>query len=421
MKKNTAGKTGLILSDVSGTPDFSEGVSEDKLAGYERYRRISFYFEAVLQQTLETAGGWRPEEDSKAFLVALAAGCLAAGIPEEEAVSWSVIHLGLQAAEADVRLLFRNQYRIGRFRGKKPAIPAVQSATWRLEEFMRRRYEFRFNTWSEETEYRVRQSFDFEFRPVTLRAIHSMVLNAAVEGLRLSIPGVKNYLASDRVPFFSPFEAYFRALPVWDGRDHIRSLAALVPCRHKDWPSFFFRWFLGCVAGWAGRVSKPFPAGVIPWLYGPPGCGKGEFCLRLLPLEWRSFYASWPSASFAHRDEEAWRRLALCRLSADVPGTGDRLRHLVRRLAPSASGIKVSCLLAGSSYPLPFALPRGISLFPAAVDGFIRLPASLDYEQVYAQAYELVGSKERYWFTPEETAAWAIARKGGKECRKKRG
>lgn len=420
MKKNTAGKTGLQPADVGRLSNFSPLADGCEPTDYERYRRISFYFEAVLQQTLETAGGWRPEEDFKAFLAALAAGCLAVGIPEEEAVRWSLIHLDLQGAQAEVRLLFRNQYRIGRFRGKKPDIPAIQSTTWRLEEFMRRRYEFRFNTWSEETEYRARQSFDFEFRPVTSRIMHGMVLNAALEGLRLSIPALKQYMASDRVPFFSPFEAYFAALPVWDGRDHIRSLAAAVPCRHKDWPSFFFRWFLGRVAVWADRATKPFPAGLIPWLYGPAGCGKGEFCLRLLPLEWRSFYASWPSASFADRGEEVWRRLALCRLSADVPGTGERLRHLGRRFAKSGGGVKVSCLLTGSSPSLSFALPRGIFLFPAAVDGFIRLPASLDYEQLYAQAYELVGSGERYWFTPEEMTAWAVSAEGGKGYRKKR-
>lgn len=418
MKKNTAGKTGLILSPASDAPDLSGGIAGNKLADYERYRRISFYFEAVLQQTLATTGGWRPEEEAKAFLVALAGGCLAAGIPEEEAVRWSVIHLGLQTARTEVRLLFRNQYRMGHLPGKKPGMPAIQSAAWRLDEFMQRRYEFRFNTWSEETEYRARQSFDFEFRPVTHRVIHSMVLDAAAEGLRLSLPLVKNYIASDRVPLFSPFEAYFEGLPVWDGRDHIRSLAAAVPCRHKDWPSFFFRWFLGRVAVWAGRASKPFSTGLIPWLYGPPGCGKGEFCLRLLPLEWRSCYAAWPSTAFVDK-EEAWRRLALCRLSADVSGTGDKLRCLGRGLAKAGSQVKASLLLTGSSYSLPFALPRDLFLFPVAVDGLIRFDPSLDYEQLYAQAYELVRSGERQEFTAEEVAEWAVPRARGKSSRKR--
>lgn len=418
MKKNTAGQTGLILSDVSDAPDLAPGVAREALTDYERYRRISFYFEAVLQQTLESNGGWRPDDDAKAFLVALAAGCRAAGIPEEEAVRWSLIHLGLQASQAEVRLLFRNQYRIGRFPGKKPDIPAIQTAAWGLEEFMQRRYEFRFNTWSEETEYRARQSFDFEFRPVTHRVIHSMVLDAAAEGLRLSLPMVKNYIASGRVPLFSPFAAYFEGLPLWDGRDHIRSLAAAVPCRHKDWPAFFFRWFLGRVAVWAGLAFQPFPAGLIPWLYGPPGCGKGEFCLRLLPLEWRSCYASWPSAAFADK-EEAWRRVALCRLSADVSGTGDTLRRLGRGLAKAGSRVKASLLLTGSSYSLPFALPRGVFLFPVAVDGLIRFDTSLDYEQLYAQAYELVRSGERQEFTAEEVAEWAVPRARGRGARKK--
>lgn len=424
MKKNTAGKTGSLPSDVSGAADLSPGVPGHQLTDYERYRRISFYFEVVLQQTLEAHGGWRGEEDSKAFLIRLASGCRSAGIAEEEAVGWTLIHLGLQALEGEVRLLFRNQYRIGGAAEKKPELPVVRSAVacmaWRLEEFMQRRYEFRFNTWSGETEYRARQSFDFEFRPVTPRVVHGLVSNAAAEGLRLSIPAVRNYLASDRVPFFSPFDAYLGSLPVWDGRDRIRQLADAVPCTHIYWPSFFFRWFLGCVARWAGLSSESPQSLWVPWLYGPKGCGKGGFCLRLLPLEWRSFYASWPSASFADREGDAWRRVALCRLSANVSGTGDKLRRLGRGFGKAGNGGNVACLLTGSSCSLPFALPRGCFLFPAFVDGLIRLPASFDHEQLYAQAYELVCSGERYEFTPGEAAAWAVAASGGKRGGKRR-
>lgn len=411
MKKNTAGKTGLHLADSSGAAPLSSEAPGHKLTDYERYRRVSFYFEAVLQQTLEAFGGWHCGEDSKAFLVALASGCLAAGIPEEEAMRWSSIHLGLQASEAEVRLLFRNQYRIRHLAEKKPEIPALQTTAWRLEEFMRRRYVFRFNTWSGETEYRERQSFDFEFRPLTQRVVHSLILNAAAEGLRLSCAMVKHYVASDRVPFFSPFAAYFESLPVWDGVDRIRQLAGTVPCVHKDWPSFFFRWFLGCVARWAGMAPEPQQSVGIPWLYGPGGCGKGDFCLRLLPLEFRSFYAFRSAASSDDLQGTAWRRLALFRLSVDAPGADGMLRRFGKTSGKALDGSRASCILTGSSSSLPFALPRGVFLFPVAVAGLIRRGKTIDYEQLYAQAYELVRSGERHGFTPGEAAAWAVPSK----------
>lgn len=422
MEKNAAGNPGYKPNDTLPGPALSSDTRKTEPTDYERYRRLSFYFEAVLQQTLERAGDWPPRGDGKAFLVQLAAGCFASGIPEEEAVRWSLLHLGLQVSEREVRLLFRNQYRIKRGFGQKPDLPPAQLAAWQLEEFMRRRYELRFNTWSEHLEYRERQAFDFVFRPLTSRVIHHMAWEAACEGFQLAPTLLKNYLASDRIPSFSPFKAWFDRLPLWDGSDHIRRLAATVPCVHKDWPDFFFRWFLGRVARWAPwGPYKQQTVDLAPWFFGPEGCGKRAFCMRLLPLEYRTLYAAYPDTSFVLQSPAQQRHFALIRLEADAPQTAAFIRSSVRAHGKITLPGKTSWVFTGTSPSFSWALGESTGLFPVAVGGLIRLADPPDYGQLYAEAYELLRSGERYGFTPEEVAAWSVPVAGRKRGRKRGG
>lgn len=422
MGKNAAGNSGYKSNTAAPEPALSSAARETGLTDYQRYRQLSFYFEAVLQQTLESSGDWPARGDGKAFLVSLAAGCFASGIPEEEAVRWSLLHLGLQVSEREVRLLFRNQYRIKRGFGQKPAFPPVQLVAWQLEEFVRRRYELRFNTWSEQMEYRERQAFDFVFRPLTSQGIHRMAWEAASEGFQLSPALLKNYLASDRIPSFSPFKAYFDCLPLWDGSDHIRRLAATVPCVHKDWPAFFFRWFLGRVARWAGwGPDKQQAVDLIPWLFGPEGCGKAAFCMRLLPLEYRTLYAAYPDTSSALQNPAQQRHFALIRLGADTPETAAFIRSSLRARGKITMPGKASWVFTGTLPSFSWALGKSAGLFPVAVGGLIRLADPLDYGQLYAQAYELLRAGERYGFMPEEVAAWTFPVAGRKAGRKRGG
>ena len=87
------------------------------------------------------------------------------------------------------------------------------------------------------------------------------------------------------------------------------------------------------------------------------------------------------------------------------------LRRFGKTSGKALDGSRASCILTGSSSSLPFALPRGVFLFPVAVAGLIRRVKTIDYEQLYAQAYELVRSGERHGFTPGEAAAWAVPSK----------
>ena len=110
--------------------------------------------------------------------------------------------------------------------GKQTPLSTEQELELRTEEYMQRRYEFRYNTMTTTTEYRERNTFCFCFRPINNRIRNSIAMNARLEGLNLWDRDVVRYLDSDRVPIFNPIEDFLFGLDVhWDGRDRIRELA----------------------------------------------------------------------------------------------------------------------------------------------------------------------------------------------------
>lgn len=68
---------------------------------------------------------------------------------------------------------------------------------------------------------------------------------------------------------YAPIEDYLIRLPVWDGKDRIRPLAARIPCDNVRWEQLFYTWFLSMVAHWQGR-DKQHGNSLFPrfWLAG---------------------------------------------------------------------------------------------------------------------------------------------------------
>lgn len=135
---------------------------------------------------------------------------------------------------------------------RKNSLSKEQALAFQTEEFMKRRYEFRYNTQVGEVEYRERNSFRFYFNPIDKRVLNSIALDAQAEGIPLWDRDISRYIYSNRVPVFNPLEDFLYHLPVWDGRDRIRGLAQTVPCRNPYWTDLFHRWFLNMVMHWRG-------------------------------------------------------------------------------------------------------------------------------------------------------------------------
>lgn len=390
------------------------------IPGYDSYNTLSALFEAALNNAYQSLSELSPrihmrsEEDLKPLLIQVAKNCFQAGIPEEETIRWATAHFYTKKKEFLIRQTVQNVYTCEKGFGKKSPLTAQQELEFRTEEFMQRRYEFRFNTMTTMTVYRERNAFCFYFRPLTNRVRNSIAMNARQEGLNLWDRDVIRYLDSDRIPLYNPIEDFLFGLDIrWDGRDRIRELAKRVPCDNRHWPDLFYRWFLNMVAHWR-QTDRKYANCTVPLLVGPQAYRKSTFCRSLLPPELQSYYTDRIDFSNKRDAELSLNRFAVINMDEfDQNGASQQafLKHIIQKptinirrphgtatqeLRRYASFIGTSNhkdLLtdtSGSRRYIVVYLTGPIDCSP------------IDYEQLYAQAMHDLSKGERHWFDTEE-------------------
>ena len=298
----------------------SETALERMTPGCESLQTLALMYQSARKRALAEMENWKRDDGLEPLLPHLVEQCFKAGIPEEEAVRRTLMHYFHETNTEAIRMAFGNGYREMKGFGEKGGLNKEQEATFRLEEFLKRRYEFRFNTVLDEVEYRQRDSVHFYFKPLEKRTRNSIALYALKEGLQVWDRDIDRFLTSDFVPLYNPVEEYLCDLPRWDGTDRIRALARLVPCGNPHWEELFYRWFLGMVAHWRG-MDRQHGNSTSPLLVGSQGFRKSTYCRILLPPELRFGYAD--SLDFSSK-QEAER--ALGRFSLSTWTNSTRLR-----------------------------------------------------------------------------------------------
>lgn len=381
---------------------------------YESSRTFKKVFEAALNRAFQEMEGWRRGDDLQPLLVHLAEHCFKAGIPEEEAVRQTLIHYYREEDEQTIRLELHNLYQECKGFGKKSSLTREQEVAFLLEEFMNRRYEFRYNTVLDDLEYRQRDSIHFCFRPLDRRVRNSVSISALKEGISVWDRDVDRFLNSEYVPLYNPVEEYLYDTGRWDGKDRIRSLAGLVPCDNPHWRELFYRWFLSMVAHWRG-LDRQHGNNTSPLLVGPQGFRKSTFCRILLPLELRFGYTD--SLDFKSK-QEAERYLGrfflinideFDQISVTQQGF---LKHLLQKPVanlrkPYGNTIRemrrYASFIGTSNQKDLLTDPSGSRRFICIeVTAPINTNVTINYRQLYAQAMEAIYKGERYWLDDED-------------------
>ena len=390
------------------------------IPGYDSLETLSALFEAALNKACQSLSELQPgiyprsDEDLKPLLIQLAENCFQAGIPEEETARWAIAHLYRQKKEFLIRQTVQSVYTIAKGFGKKSPLSAEQELELRTEEFMQRRYEFRYNTMTTVTEYRERNTFCFYFRPLSNRVRNSIAMNARLEGLSLWDRDVVRYLDSDRIPIFNPIEDFLFGLDVrWDGHDRIRELAARVPCNNRHWADLFYRWFLNMVAHWR-QTDRKYANCTVPLLVGPQAYRKSTFCRSLLPPELQAYYTDRIDFSNKRDAELSLNRFALINMDEFDQNRVNQqafLKHIlqkpivnVRRPHGTATQeMRRYASFIGTSNHKDLLTDTSGSRRYIVVDVTGPIDCSpIDYEQLYTQAMHDLYKGERYWFDPED-------------------
>ena len=351
------------------------------------------------------------------MLVALAEHCFRAGIPEEDTVRWSRAHYHLPKDDFLIRETVKNVYRSGRGFADKSSLLPEQIFVMQMDEFMKRRYEFRFNQLTTQVECRERNTFNFYFHPVDKRQMASITMNAQYEVLKLWVKDVVRYLNSDHVPVYQPAEEFLYDLPHWDGKDHIGDLAKRVPCDNPHWPHLFRRWFLSMVAHWRGMMRKNYANSTSPILVGPQAYRKSTFCRLILPPCLQAYYTD--SIDFSRkRDAELYlNRFLLINMDEfDQISIAQQpfLKHILQKPVvntrrPNASAVeelrRYASFIGTSNHKDLLTDTSGSRRYIAVeVTGVIDVVRPIDYEQLYAQAMAALYKNERYWFDERDEA-----------------
>ena len=126
-----------------------------------------------------------------------------------------------------------------------------QSKNERIENFLRERYDFRFNTLKSRTEFRERES-KTPFSPLGKFDINSMRrLLDAQTGINTSGDNIRAILESDFCPKVNPVQEYFRSLPEID-ESQPSEIARLAECitviNAEKWRDYLLKWLVSVVA-----------------------------------------------------------------------------------------------------------------------------------------------------------------------------
>lgn len=401
-------------------PEYTEQISRSDsplsriLPGTEQRKKIEMLFETCVDKVFREKGLLWEEEDPKNFLVAVAEYCFDSGVPEEDTVKWLHFRSRIYNEETVVRQTVHNVYQARKSFGQKPCISAGMNLLARMEEFLKRRYEFRKNEIRDEVEYKERHSFCFHFRPVTPEVLNGICLNALEEGLDIWDKDVRRYIYSPRVPNYNPLDTYLFRLPVWDRKDRIRKLAGTVPTNDPEWTNRFYCWFLSMVAHWR-KQDRLYANSLVPILVGGQGVSKSVFFRLLLPPVLQEYHAE--SINLENKSEA---ELLMARNVLITIDEFDRLskkyqadlKHLIQKpevkvRSPYQKTFRQMKRLASfSATANPMDLltdPTGSRRYLCVeVTGPIDVSKPVEYEQLYAQAVAAIQSGERYWLNSEE-------------------
>lgn len=288
-----------------------------------------------------------------------------------------------------------------------------------MEAFLHSKAEVRFNLFTRLLELRPKDGTE---NPAWQRLSdyeeNSLWCEMNRNGMNVNINNLHTLLMSDFVEKYHPLQHYLDSLPAWDGEtDYIHSLSGLIhPDRdtEADLHEVFKRWLVGMLAG---ALDNEVVNQTVLILVGPQGSYKTTFMQHILPPALSEYYMTKGNSQHFNKDDlftmteklvinleeiETMTPDELNKLKAMIsqPFVDERPaygRNKVHRphIASFVATTNSACFLAdhtGNRRFIPF-LTQGIDDARGK---------QLPYEGIYAQAYALLKSGFRYWFTNEE-------------------
>lgn len=285
----------------------------------------------------------------------------------------------------------------------------------KVEAYLRQRFRFQYNELTGGVEYKITGRTDFtEMNNYRLNSLCRQI--DFEQGLSISPRGLFEYLKSDFVPLFHPLKHYFDTLPTVQGTEAIQQLAATVTVPKPDlFKLALTRWLVATIANIYNEGCQNHTCLVLTggqgafkttWLnlLCPPILDKYRYCGKIdlkskdtLILLATHFIINLDDQlkSLNNKDSETVKTL-ITHQNVTVRRPYDAVPSYLTRVASFCGSINGNEFLSdstGSRRFLPFEVEQ--------ID--IEAAQKLDYDLVWAEAYNLYQTGFQYWFTKEET------------------
>ncbi|MDH1884127.1 DUF5906 domain-containing protein [Empedobacter sp. GD03797] len=285
------------------------------------------------------------------------------------------------------------------------------AAIERLEMFLNKRYNFRYNIVTGKLEYKkVRNQM---YKPITDFVENSILREVLKAKVKCSIQGLRYLLMSDYVEQFDPFKDYFSTLPEINQEiDYITELANTITTTNQElWLECFKKWFVAMVA--CVTNEKVVNQTVIVFS-GKQGIGKTTWMEKLVPKPLKDYLFS---GTINPNNKDTLIHLAECMLI-----NLDELENLNKTEIGSLkeiitkSHIRMRKAYGHNNETLPrrasFAGSVNTAQFLNDTTGsrrflcfeveYIEYHHNVNLDNCYKQALHLIDEGFRYWFNNEE-------------------
>ena len=374
--------------------------------------RIEMEFHTCLSKALDDCGN-----EAEQCLQTLADYCHKACLQEEGCVvraSWTALFkpLGIDL----IRKVFRNAYKTS-YTGRPVSQMNEKERIMRnIEDFLGRRYELRYNTVKQATEFRPNDLRFKQWRPLTDREMKSIVVEEMKEGGESWMNDMRTYIESAHVKDYNPIHEFLAGCGRWDGKhNYIEDFARRLPTDYARWPQYFHRWFLAMVAQ-ALDINRDYGNSMVPLLIGEQGYLKTQFCNHILPPSMREYYMKDIKMENAEQVERVLGRMWLVNID-EYDSKTQREQAKIKRLLTEKE-VQVRKMRSDQYTMTPrlcsfIATTNDLTPLPSGdgtrrylcieVTGRVDMSGTIPYKQLYAQAVaELKNPDCIYWFTDED-------------------
>ena len=378
----------------------------------EARERIEMEFQTCLSKAIDDAGD-QPEE----CLQILADYCRKACLQEEGCVVRTLWNARFKPLGEDlVRKVFRNTYKKPH-NGKPVSQMNEKERIMRsIEDFLARRYELRFNTVKQTTEFRPNDLRFKQWRPLTERELKSMVVEEMKEGGESWMNDMRTYVESAHIKDYNPIHEFLAGCGRWNGKqDFIGDFARRLPTDYDRWPQYFHRWFLAMVAQ-ALNINRDYGNSMVPLLIGEQGYLKTQFCNHILPPSMREYYMKDIKMDNAEQVERVLGRMWLVNIDEYDSKTQREQAKIKRLLTEKEVQVRkmrsdqytmtprLCSFIATTNDPTPLPSGDGTRRYLCIeVTGRVDMSGQIPYKQMFAQAVtELNDPDCIYWFTDDD-------------------